>query len=323
LSHSAQSRTVVHIGYQKCASTYLQRVVFPMLGNFANFGNCSSSGISHAEKALLYRRDMEPEQYRSMVDRHIVSADDHKPYKILSSEDYTELPFLGFERNVGSVARLKGVDLTPYDHRNEVICTNLSRVWPDAYILIIIREPLNWAVSKYDHWYRRDLVDEILEGCLDSLGESYDRLVHRYIERFGRDHVRVVPYEWLLRDSGKFLKAVTEFIDPGFDSEMPNARMNAAPPSAGEVEYRRMQYKLKHFKGTGWRKSLMQLARELQPVSKPYYRLRYGPGPQRSVVPEETARRLRPQLAASNLRLEALTGLSLGELGYDVSQEAV
>ena len=130
-----------------------------------------------------------------------------------------------------------------------------------------------------------------------------------------------MPYEWLLRDSGKFLKAVTEFIDPGFDSELPNARMNAAPPSAGEVEYRRMQYKLKHFKGAGWRKSLMQVARELQPVSKPYYRLRYGSEPQRSVVPEETAQRLRPQLAASNRRLEALTGLSLGELGYDVSLE--
>ena len=135
-----------------------------MLGNFVNFGNCSSSGISHAEKALLYRRDMEPEQYRAIVGQHMVPADDQKPYKILSSEDYVELPFLGFERNVGSVARLKGVDLTPYDHRNEVICENLFRVWPDAYILIIIREPLSWAVSKYDHWYRRDLIDETLKA---------------------------------------------------------------------------------------------------------------------------------------------------------------
>ena len=315
---------VIHIGYPKCASTYLQRVVFPRLGNFSNFGNGSGPGITHKETAFLYHRDMDPERYRSVVDQCMVPSSEPKPHRILSTENYVELPFLGFERNFGQVARVKGIDLTPYDHRNEVICENLFRTWPEAYILIIIREPLSWAVSRYDHWYRRDLIDGTLDSRLDALGESYDLLVRRYMKRFGSEHVRVVPYEWLNSAPERFLRAVTGFIDPEFDSKIPNVRLNASPPSAAEVEYRRAQYKLNHLEGSGgWRGILARAAKGLLPASKPYYRLRYGSGPQRSMVPEETARRLRPQLAASNRRLEALTGLSLGELGYDVSQEPV
>lgn len=317
MNNSIQKRVIVHIGYPKCASTYLQRVVFPRLGNFTNF----SSGIPYEEKALLYHRDMKPEQYRAIVDQHMVPAIDQKPYRIISGESYVELPFLGFERNFGRVASLKGIDPAPYEHRNEVICENLFRVWPEAYILIVIREPLRWAVSRYDHWYRRDLIGESLEVCLDGLGEGYDQLVRRYVDRFSLEHVRVVPYEWLNQAPKMFLRAVTEFVDPGFNAEIPNVRMNAMPPSAGEVEYRRMQYKLKHHRKSQSKNVLHRVEESLFPLLRPYFRLKYGGKAQKSVVLEETVLRLRPQLQASNRRLAELTGLDIKELGYDTGLE--
>ena len=316
MNEPAWKRIIVHIGYPKCASTYLQRVVFPALGNFANFGNCSAAGVSFEERAFLYRRDMNPDQYRAIVDRHTVPAIGQKQYQILSAESYVELPFLGFERRFGCVASLKGIDTALYEHHNKVICENLYKVWPGAYILIVIREPLQWAVSKYDHWYRRDLVNDPLEDCMDTIGEGYDQLIRRYIDRFGPEHVRVVPYEWLNQAPEKFLRAVTEFVDPDCNSEIPNVRMNAMPPSAGEVEYRRMRYRLKHRRKLHPKYGIYRLKEVLFPLLKPYYRLKFGSRVQKSVIPEETIRRLRPQLQESCRRIEDLTGLDIRELGY-------
>jgi hypothetical protein len=318
MSGTAPCRTVVHLGYPKCASTYLQKEVFPRLGNFANFGNLSGSGVSFEERAILYHRDMDSARFREAVERRCQPGAACRPFRILSSENYVELPFAGFERNFGRIPRAKGIDLTPYEHSNERICGNLFRVWPDACILIIIREPLSWAVSRYDHWYRRDLVDQSLDECLDTLSAGYDRLVQLYIDRFGRDRVNVVPYELLIRDSAAFLREVTGFIDPEFSGSIPNIRTNSVPSSAAEVEQSRLGYRLKHnglLRGTG-------LAGILNPLLQPYCRWKYGTGIQKSAVSAATADRLRLQLRASNSRLEKLTGLNLGALGYDVEPAA-
>lgn len=313
----AHKRVVVHIGYPKCASTYLQQVVFPRLGNFANLSN-----VTYEESALLYHRSMQPDRYRKIVDRHTVPANGEKPCQILSCESYVELPFLGFERNFGRVAGLKGIDPAPYEHSNKLICENLFRVWPEAYILIVIREPLHWAVSRYNHWYRRDLVAEPLEVCLDAIGESYDRLVQQYVDRFGPEHVRVVPYEWLNQAPGIFLRAVTEFVDPGFNSEIPNVRMNAMPLSVGEVEYRRLRYRLKHRRKSGPGYGIRRVEEALLlPLLRPYCWMKYGGRAQKSVVPEETIQRLLPQLQASHRRLAEFTGLDIKALGYDTGLE--
>lgn len=318
MNSPVHKRMVIHIGYPKCASTYLQRVVFPRLGNFANFGNCSAAGVSFEERALLYHRDMKPDQYRAIVDQHTVPSAGQRSYQILSGESYIELPFLGFERHFGCVASMNGIDLTPYEHRNEVICENLYRVWPDAYILIVIREPMQWAVSRYDHWYRRDLVSEPLDVYLDTLGEGFDQLIQRYIDRFGTEHVRVVPYEWLTQKPEKFLRAVTEFVDPDFNSDIPNVRINERLPSAGEVEYRRMRYRLKHNRKIHGKYGIQRIEEALFPVLKPYYWLKFGNKAQKSVIPEETIKRLLPQLQASHRRIEELTGLKIRELGYSI-----
>jgi hypothetical protein len=81
------------------------------------------------------------------------------------------------------------------------------------------------------------------------------------------------------------------------------------PSSAAEIEYERMRYRIKHRAGIG---------KVFLPLLKPVCRLRYGTNPLRSVVSEATRQRLRPQLCGSNRRIEELTGLNLGELGYDV-----
>jgi hypothetical protein len=138
------------------------------------------------------------------------------------------------------------------------------------------------------------------------------------MNRFGPDRIRVVPYEWLQTDPDRFLKGITEFVSPGFDQPIPNIQLNVLPQSAMEVEYRRAQYKIKHATGSQVRMAMLNAVKGIFPVLKTWYRLRYGMNPQRSSVPDDVVQRLRPQLIQSNRRVEALTGLALGELGYDI-----
>ncbi|AKJ64451.1 sulfotransferase [Kiritimatiella glycovorans] len=313
------TRTVVHIGYPKCASTYLQRLIFPQLPNFADL-----SDAPYEDKALLYHRGMTPEAYRIMVARHMRRRDDTIPFRILSCESYVELPFRGFERNFGRVALRRGIDPAPYDHRNEVIARNLARTWPDAFILIVIRNPLDWAVSRYDHWYRRDLVDEPLDSCLDEPGGGYDEVWRLYAGWFGREHVRVIPYERLRADPEGFVREAVSFADPDLRPEVPSLPMNAAPSSRAEVEYRRAGYRLKHRGGhQGSGRPLRRVARALLPCTRPFFRLRYGNKIYRSAVSPEAVRRLRPGLAASCSRLQQETGIDLARWGYPVEGRGV
>jgi hypothetical protein len=49
----------IHIGLSKCASTYLQKTVFPAIGNYSDVAFSPDE-----DKYYLFRPDMEPEEFR-------------------------------------------------------------------------------------------------------------------------------------------------------------------------------------------------------------------------------------------------------------------
>jgi hypothetical protein len=310
------SEPVIHIGYPKCASTYLQRLVFPNVGKAANL-----AGGSWADKCYLFRNDFDAARFQSIVDTaYVPSSIPGREVPILSCEAFVEAPFGGFETHFMDNLQRHGLDPSHYTHRNGVISTRLKQAYPDARILIIVREPLSWAVSRYKMYYRAGQTSQPIDHFLSSSLENYAETTARYMELFGADRVRVLPFEMLERDPVLFVRRVVEFIDPAVTVSVPESRLNAAPLLQRVVEVKREKARLKAVldgdpKSIPWGSRLSMKAWGSVGVRIGSL-LQYGNQPFHVSVPAETAQRIRKECAKGIRDLADRTGLDLEEYGY-------
>lgn len=103
------------------------------------------------------------------------------------------------------------------------IAARLKEVFPEAKILMVIREQRSMILSAYVQYVRAGGARSFLrymrgpsraKGFLPGFGVEhflYDRLVHRYIELFGPDKVLVLPYEQFLKNPLAFVRQVVQF----------------------------------------------------------------------------------------------------------------
>jgi len=324
----ALRRTFVHVGYPKCASTWLQRAIFPQLGNFSDI-----AGVRGVEKYCLFRDGADPSAFRELAERCLERPDPERGFRVVSYEGLVEMPFRGFEEQFLRNLARRGHDPERYTHRNAFMVERLRHAWPDARILIVVREQWSWAVSRYKMYYRNGHTREPIAAFLDELGEGYDRAVERYAEAFGAENVRVVPYELLEEDPAAFARAVTGFVDPGIEPAVPTERANAARPLRRTDEYERARRQLRHRlrppavrgarEGPGRRVALGLGRLWLASVQRGWLWLRHGDRPHRVAIDDATRRRLGPGLARSNRRLAELTGLDLARYGYVLDESGV
>lgn len=112
-------------------------------------------------------------------------------------------------------------------------CRRIHQTCPEARIIMILRDPVGRALSSYWHGVRtglrtRSLEDELRfgSGLLLEFGH-YEEQLHRYIARFGREHVLVVHFEDLVRDSSGVLGSVLSFLGvPVPETVPPLPRLN-------------------------------------------------------------------------------------------------
>jgi hypothetical protein len=307
---------VIHIGYPKCASTYLQQLIFPQLGDLSNFARGSRK-----DKMYVFHRNSETAGLRRLAEHYRSPAPDSSRPWIISCEDWTELWFSGIEDLFFGAGHQSGVDPADYTFRNEVIVRNLQMAWPDAKILIVIREPLSWATSKYRMHHRHFQTSRPIDDFLNPVLEGYDRTVERYQQAFGADRVRVVPFEWLRENPAKFVRAVSGFITPGIEIDAPCTPCNKGPSLLREVELLREKSRLKQNvrRDTPGGKIRYEVLRAwAKTAGRAGYFLRYGNRSQEITVSSKTAEKLKPVLSQTYQRLQELTGLDLSGCGYRV-----
>ena len=200
------TRHVVHVGYHKTASSWLQDCVFPHLGGLRYADPILGSFAEILSTDTEFRED----DLRSRIER------------------------LGDQRLLLSHEGLSGSLWDGYGggSRNAL---RLHAVMPGAVVLIIVRRQDEMLRSIYAQYVNeggtRSLGDFVagvdVEGSRFSLRHlEYDQLVSRYVEMFGRDRVWVAPYEQLRAEPAEFLGELCDMVGAKLTGNIPSSWPN-------------------------------------------------------------------------------------------------
>jgi len=190
---------IVHIGFHKTATTWLQDSIFPFIKDVNYLG--ISSQIKK-EKSWVYslRREL-PQKIDITGIKQKISRLEKDTTVLLSDERFS-----------GSM--LTGQGAIDYADRIRKISKNIK-------VIICIRNQVDMWESIYRQYIKeggchtfKEFYEE--EGCGSDffyLGNlEYSNLVSYYIKLLGRENVLVVPYEMLVINKKKFLKQIMDFI---------------------------------------------------------------------------------------------------------------
>ena len=195
----SRNKTIIHIGYHKCASTSLQKDIFPNL----KINYFSTWGI-HAE--TKYR------EYLDMLQNKKIDIDFFRKIVSKYSGNKYDLTLISHEDLSGHISGYKDND--PF-----ITADNLYKAYPEAKILIIIREQLSYIKSLYafkttiQGYETRDFAcfveDESKKGLVEKL--KYNKLIEYYYKLFSKENVLVLPLEGI-KEKELFFGEIVEFI---------------------------------------------------------------------------------------------------------------
>ncbi len=228
-------RHLIHIGYPKAGSTFLQRCFeqHPQL-LYRNFAMGGFYNLSTLPDTVLRRRE-KPIAY-------VVTSQE-----AISIGKSTILPegddFAHRKQKQGRT------DIHPREYS-----AFLSEYFPGATILVITRGFASRAISTYKESIRAGITISLHESLalqvrLKHTFSDYDGLIRTYREAFGDDHVIVLPYELLRDDSDRFLAILQERL--GLTEPFTNPGITNAARTDQELHWLRMAGRLLQA-GTKW-----------------------------------------------------------------------
>ncbi len=192
----------IHVGFHKSASTWLQRQYFPNTDlNFLYMSARSRRLIEWIES---------DGEFDSAAFRDAVWA------------EARATP--GFREDRGLILSHEELSGHPHGYTSidrERTAARLSESFPTARILIVIRNPIDYAVSIYtfrvavkgfEHRGLKSFVqDEGKRGLYQHL--NYKKFLDLYRKEFGAEALTVIPMEWLKSDPDAFRKRLGGFLD--------------------------------------------------------------------------------------------------------------
>lgn len=303
---------LIHIGYHKTGTTWLQREVFCRqdLGFCAPWGHQSHEAIEQ----FVLQNPFSFNAYRTReVFKHGLEDASHSGLiPVVTQEDLCGYPVYG---------RYYGKE----------VAERLAAVFPGAKIVIGIREQKAAILSHYRQYVRQGEAGS-LRSFIGSGDEptgfspicrldhfEYHLLVGHYRSLFGAENVLVMPIELLRGDPDNYFQMLLKFIDLS-PSPAPVAQ-------AANVGWGGVTLEAKRF-FNGYRIGLADWKNTSQPVS--YFLVHRLCSVIDAVVPKAwhklaeqsmkdlIAQRCEGYFECSNSALADITGLNLGDLGYSV-----
>lgn len=178
------SKVVIHIGYPKTATTWLQDIFFPNVKNF-RFVNWREAN------RLILNSDcfaFNPKNFRD----ELLSGDSNL---LISSEFFATAINSGFN----------------YGYFSYGISHKLNESFPDATIIIFIRRQQSLIPSAYQQYVKNggtySFTRWLYSGevfCFEHL--IYSRLIEHYINLFGEKQVKVFLFEDFKKNNRKFME---------------------------------------------------------------------------------------------------------------------
>jgi sulfotransferase family protein len=227
---------IVHIGYHKTASSWLQRHVFgnPKTG----LQTVGKFGPDHPVRQLVRVRPLE---FDAAAVRALFEP------LLQPVRDAGLVPVVSWERLSGHAVS------GGYDSKE--LANRVREVFPEATILVVIREQRSMIVSTYKQYVMGggpNSVDAFLAPhysqnmrlpWFDLRHFEYDHLLRHYRSLFGDDSVLALPFEQFLREPHDFVAAIGQCaerpIDDALIAAMPFGDVHRPSLSALELELRR------------------------------------------------------------------------------------
>lgn len=297
---------LVHIGYHKTATTWLQNSVFlPEHGYFP--------ALSHEDIFTQFidphGLDFDAESVRNFVDQSVATSPDNCAVNIASLEALSGLPYNG------------GRESDDYARR-------LHAVAPEAKILITIREQFSIMASVYMQHIRRGgtmslktFFDETpFVGYTKFTAQNYhyDRLVGLYQNLFGAENVLVMPQEMLRVSQQDTVRFLARFAGNTAleQAEWPDvkSRGDSDPQLAVPIQ-RRINYLRREALNPNPIFDLGVVSDFLYRGSG--YVLRRAPLPKRRPVTDYVRQRYTGQFAQSNQRLNEMLAYPVDLSAYE------
>lgn len=300
---------LLHVGYMKTASTWLQDAVFrnPTGGFHAPWLHRRVLNELVVPAALTF----DAASARSSFEAGIAEAYERGLVPVVSNERLTGTPHTG-----------------GYD--SLLLAQRLAEVFPGARVLLVIREQRGMLASSYKLYVGVGGglgVDAYLSGVGDARARvpsfraehlEYHRLIEAYRKLFGEDNVLVLPYERLREDPEAYVRAIAAYAEARPPASLPSGRSNESL-SAAATAVKRVLNRL-FVQDPVNPSPLLPLpvnARLERALARMDRRLPSGvrSGAERRLS-EVIARWSRGRFEASNLETERLTGLDLERYGY-------
>lgn len=324
---------VVHVGFSKCASTFLrsffldhpQTHLVSDAHFFVPFERC------HFDRGKQYYaglfRGASPGQLKVESDEHIV------------------LPLLH------PVLRAAATTIESVEEAAE----RVARTVPDAKIILIVRNQTDLMLSRYGEYIMSgraidfgDFVDEFLHCSTDGKNyyqNYYSKIADILYGKFSRENVLILLQEELFRDEARVIRQIGDFLRihaaPGRKQEKPFlARLFSLEPLR-VVARSGSQSKNKGLSHTGlrimkaWNRVLVAEPEEAYyrkaRARIPYFLYKLGvrairvmdhylpkgfKGNKRTLVTEQITKKIRSEFADDNRRLGILLSVDLTPFGY-------
>ena len=294
-------RVVVHVGYQKTATTALQATVFPRV-----------------DKTWFLNREDEFFEFA----RSIEGRPDAEQFSVARWR-----PYLDESRRRAPVLLLSREDFSN-GRRWAMVAERLHDLLPDARIVVCVRNQATMIPSLYSQHLKsggyRSFRSWLRAFPVETF--EYDRLVERYQELYGADAVSVLAFEHLVQDPDGFVALLCDTISPGSppvrDADVLSVNRGLAPPSrwtfrvANRVFRRSASNERPLLPAAFVWRAVESAVRRIDPVLFPRMG-RAGSSADRRLVDE-----LLPHFGPSNARLQTLTGLDLAGFGYPLAASA-
>ena len=297
---------LIHPGFHKTGTTYLQECVFTEHQGFAPL-------MSHQEVHDLIVRphdlQFDPESAKLLLDAKVAQAE-HSSTNVISSEILSGTMFAG-------------------SRDSALIATRLSTIVPSAKILFTIRRQDSLLKSVYLQYVKRggrksaqeflDFKPEPGFHWFDCGVLEFDLLVRHYARLFGDDNVLVLPQELLRQDRGKFLAYLFAFC--GSDADPSSATFagtkGKSPPASG-IPLMRFANAFRRTplnpEGPG---GLSLLGDSLISAA---YRYNFGKTHADRALTGTIDAKISGLYRESNRRLQKFVPVSLEDLGYEIAQ---
>jgi hypothetical protein len=326
---TAEAKNVlIHIGFIKSGSTTLQQHLFGAeKTGFWTAAPSSKSGKARAKFGsynFFLASDggfLTDDQFDVAETRRQISLDSMPANHclIVSNERFSGHPLSN------------GID-------RPLICERLRRTFPNAKILLVIREQVSMIVSNYLSYLVhggslgiKSFLFPKNDGCVPSRSLrfwEYHSLIQTYQDAFGPENVLVLPFEMLAEDLDSFCGKVASFS--GLSAalpKMPRTRMNVSAKYFSHSILRHVSPLLMSSRGNGFSLSLLGAdngKRVYGLLNDSLDAIAY------SGLDSWTKKRWTKKVdqliggsyAESNLAVEALTGLRLERFGYRLPVQA-